>query len=63
MTWSTGASHQLISILNQAGILMSFPTITTIIECLAEQSLEDAHKVALGAHGAMYDNTEPLDLH
>ena len=56
MAWSTGTSCQLISVLNQACLLMLFPTITTIIEHLAEQSLEDARKVASGAHCAAYGN-------
>ena len=42
MAWTLGASRQLISVLNQSCLLMSFPTITKIIEALADRSIEDA---------------------
>ena len=56
MAWSSGTSQQLISVLNQCCLTMSFPTILHIIEALAEQSLEQARKIAKGPHSYNYDN-------
>ncbi|KAF8221224.1 hypothetical protein L208DRAFT_1329384 [Tricholoma matsutake] len=56
MAWTSGASRQLISVLNQSCLSMSFPTITKIIEALADRSIEDARTVAAGPHTYTHDN-------
>lgn len=56
MAWSTGASRQLINVLNQACLSMSYTSIFSIIQALAKRSLEDARVVAAGPHGIQYDN-------
>ena len=56
MAWSTGASRQLINVLNQACLSMLYTSIFSIIQALAKRSLEDARVVAAGPHGIQYDN-------
>ena len=56
MAWSTGASRQLINVLNQACLSMSYTSIFSIIQALAKRSLEDARVLAAGPHGIQYDN-------
>lgn len=56
MVWSTGASRQLINVLNQACLSMSYTSIFSIIQALAKRSLEDARVLAAGPHGIQYDN-------
>ena len=56
MAWSTGAYQQLINVLNQACLLMSYTSIFSIIQALAKRSLEDACVLAAGPHSIQYDN-------
>lgn len=56
MAWSTGASRQLINVLNHSCLSMSYTSILSMIETLAEQSIEDAHKVVKGPHPFVIDN-------
>ncbi|KAF8239242.1 hypothetical protein L208DRAFT_1475704 [Tricholoma matsutake] len=56
MAWSTGASRQLINVLNQACLSMSYTSIFSIIQALAKWSLDDAWVLAAGPHGIQYDN-------
>ncbi|KAF8219473.1 hypothetical protein L208DRAFT_1550107 [Tricholoma matsutake] len=56
MAWSTGASRQLINVLNQGCLSMSYTSIFSIIQALAKRALEDARVIAAGPHGLQYDN-------
>jgi hypothetical protein len=56
MAWSSGASHQLINVLNHACLSMSYTTINDIIKALADRSIEDARQIAARPHAIAYDN-------
>ncbi|KAF8241151.1 hypothetical protein L208DRAFT_1229582 [Tricholoma matsutake] len=56
MAWSTGASRQLINILNQGCLSMSYTSIFLIIQALTKRALEDARVIGAGLHGLQYDN-------
>lgn len=55
--WASGASRRTIDIFHQSGSSVSYPSIATVIESLAEQSLEEARNaVRTEPHGVGYDN-------
>lgn len=56
MAWSTGASRQLINVLNKSCLSVSYNSISNIIKALADRSIADARRVAAGPHGLGYDN-------
>lgn len=56
MAWSTGASQQLISVLNQACLSKLYSSILSIIEALAKESLQQARQISCGPHSFGYDN-------
>jgi hypothetical protein len=54
--WSNGASRQLMNILHQSCLSMSYSSIATILSNLADKSIEEARIVAAGPHALGYDN-------
>lgn len=56
MAWSTGTSCQLMSVLNQACLSMSYPSILAVVETLAECLLDGVRQLAQDLHGCGYDN-------
>lgn len=56
MAWSTGASRQLMNVLNQSCWTPAYGSIMKIIEALASRSIEDARRLSAGPHSFTYDN-------
>ena len=56
MAWATGASKQLMNVLHHASLSMSYPSIMSIINALANDSLQQAQRLTDGPHGLGYDN-------
>lgn len=55
--WASGASRRTIEIYHQSGSSVSYPSIATVIDLLAERSIEDARTaVRTLPHGLGYDN-------
>ncbi|KAF8873122.1 hypothetical protein BD779DRAFT_1452195, partial [Infundibulicybe gibba] len=54
--WAMGASRQLIGILHQSSLSLSYPSILTTLSSLADRSIENARRAADGPHGLAYDN-------
>jgi len=55
--WASGASRRTIDIYHQSGNSVSYPSIASIIESLAETSLEEARKIVrTRPHALAYDN-------
>ncbi|KAG6906553.1 hypothetical protein DXG01_013220 [Tephrocybe rancida] len=57
MAVSTGVSQVFLSVLNQAGLTLSYASMQKVIKALSCRSLEAACSVAVGLHGLGYDNT------
>ena len=56
LVWATSASHKMIEVLHQCGLVISNPSILKGIHILADRSMEEAQRVAAGLHGLAYDN-------
>lgn len=56
MARSTGASWQLMNVLNQSCWTPAYRSIVKIIAALASHAIEDARRVAAGPHSLAYDN-------
>ncbi|KAF8232968.1 hypothetical protein L208DRAFT_1269353 [Tricholoma matsutake] len=62
MAWSTGASQQLINVLNHLCLSMSYTSILSMIDTLAERSIQDTCKVVEGLHAFAIDNVNVSTL-
>ena len=56
MASSSGASHQLINILNLSCLSMSFTTLSNILKTIADCTIDKAHSIALGPHTLTCNN-------
>ena len=56
MAWSTGTFQQLINVLHQASLIVSYPSILEVVQTLASKSIENARKIVAGPHCYQYDN-------
>ena len=56
MTSSTGASHNLMNVLQRCGLTTSYPSVTNTVAALSTFSVRKASEVSLGPHAFAYDN-------
>jgi len=56
MASSTGASRNLMNVLQRCGLTTSFSSIATTVSALASFSVQQAAKVSQGPHAFAYDN-------
>lgn len=56
MASSTGASRNLMNVLQRCGLTTSFPSVAATVSALAGFSVEQASKISLGPHAFAYDN-------
>ena len=56
MASSTGASHNLMNVLQRCGLMTSFSSIATTVSALAGFSVQQAAMISHGPHAFAYDN-------
>ena len=56
MALSTGASHNLMNVLQRCGLTTSFSSIATTVSTLAGFSVQQATMISHGPHTLAYDN-------
>jgi hypothetical protein len=54
--WACGTSRQMIDVLHQTGLVVSYPSISSMVQALADRSIERAKAASLRPHALAYDN-------
>ncbi|KAH6874829.1 hypothetical protein BKA70DRAFT_1128812 [Coprinopsis sp. MPI-PUGE-AT-0042] len=56
VTWSGGASRQLLALMNKVGLSPSYQSVQNAVDTLAERSVEQGRAIADEPHALAYDN-------
>ncbi|KAH6913721.1 hypothetical protein BKA70DRAFT_1217447 [Coprinopsis sp. MPI-PUGE-AT-0042] len=56
VTWSDGASRQLLALMNKVGLSPSYQSVQNAVDTLAEHSVEQGCAIAEEPHTLAYDN-------
>ena len=54
--WACGTSRQMIDVLHRTCLVVSYPSIASMVQALADRSIERAKAAALRPHALAYDN-------
>ena len=54
--WACGTSRQMINVLHQTCLVVSYPSIASMVQALADCSIERAKAAVLQPHALAYDN-------
>ncbi|KAH9172598.1 hypothetical protein EDB89DRAFT_1850933 [Lactarius sanguifluus] len=54
--WACGTSRQMIDVLHRTSLTVSYPSVATMVQSLADRSIERAKAASLLPHALAYDN-------
>ena len=54
--WACGTSRQMINVLHRTCLVVSYPSIASMVQALADRSIERAKAAVLQPHALAYDN-------